>query len=116
MHGERRVWHPMVGFSTAERDALLLKRGVTPQYPRSLECHPCVNNTAGEVAGLSAEDRDKVARLEKETGAAFFQRGWGSHPGIQEQVIWLKENPPAPQPFHRDNFYLGCGEQFGCGL
>jgi len=96
-HGDRTVWHPLFDLPDDERDALLERAKFTPLGHRSLECEPCINSTAKDMARLSIKDSQKLRSLEKEIGAS-----WGTP-------------PKAPQKY-LDLFYRSCGNHFGCGL
>lgn len=96
-HGERRVWHPMLNLSCEERDLLLSRAGFSPLNHRSLECEPCVNSHADDLKNMLPADALKLTQLERRLGKALF-------PVIKQ---------PAPG---RQNFSMGCGDFFGCGL
>lgn len=96
-HGERTVWHPMLRLSSEERDLLLERAGFSPLHHRSLECEPCVNSHADDLNNMAVSDQHKLQQLEQHIGKRLFS------------VI----RQPSPD---RQNFSMGCGDFFGCGL
>lgn len=100
-HGDRTVWHPMLEVSHQARDELLERAGFKPQYARSQECEPCVNARESDLARLSSVDREKLKRLELKIKKNLFIQG--------AQVN-------ASRSTSRDDFTMGCGDPFGCGL
>lgn len=96
-HGERKVWHPNLALSDQARDELIKKAGFEILGHRSLECDPCTNSNSDDLARLSEIDRLKMLNLEKEIGKVMF--------------------PVIKRPTEsRENFSMGCGDPFGCGL
>lgn len=96
-HGERKVWHPTLTMSDQERDDFILRAGFTPLNHRSLECDPCINSHTDDMARLSLIDREKMQRLEQSIGKVMFP------------IIKIATKS-------RENFSMGCGDPFGCGL
>lgn len=96
-HGERKVWHPILNLSSEERDQLLSRAGFSTLNHRSLECEPCVNSHAEDLKNMLPADTLKLRKLERRIGKTLF-------PIIKQ---------PGPG---RQNFSMGCGDFFGCGL
>lgn len=96
-HGERTVWHPILNHSCDNRDDLLLRAGFKPLHNRSLECEPCVNSHAQDLKSMTPDDALKLKELEQQIGKPLFHT--------------VKEPTSG-----RQNFSMGCGDFFGCGL
>lgn len=96
-HGERRVWHPNLAMLDNERDQCIARAGFARLGHRSLECDPCINSHAEDLARLSVADQQKTQNLECIVGKKMFP------------VIKTATN-------NRENFSMGCGDPFGCGL
>lgn len=96
-HGDRKVWHPMIEISNADRDALLARAGFLPLGHRSLECEPCVNSSCADLKRISSVDQQKQRALE-----LIVNNAWALSPPEVENYL--------------DLFYRGCGNHFGCGM
>lgn len=96
-HGERRVWHPLLGLSQHERDALLAKAGFEALNHRSLECDPCINSHDVDLKRMAQHDHEKLKKLELVVNQTMF-------PVVKK----ASEG--------RQSFSMGCGDYFGCGL
>jgi hypothetical protein len=90
-HGDRAVWYPLAGHTTADRDALLSRAGFAPLPHRSQECAPCINANRGDFRALSAADIAKAAALEARVGKTMFRpyRPMGAV-GVPAVIQWAK--------------------------
>lgn len=115
-HGGRRVWHPLFLHTDDERDALLIRAGVTRLPHRSDECSPCTNANRDDLRRLAGRQIERLGALEAEVGQPMFRAA--KHAGAQgiEQVIqWAKYSPGQYKPGIGDLFTGECGSLFGCG-
>jgi len=102
-HGDRQVWHPLIAMSNEERNQKIQQAGFKVLNHHSLECAPCVNSIPVEVARLSLTDQTKLRHLEQKIEKPMFP-----HHQVQDD---------RTQSSHTmDNFSMGCGDPFGCGL
>ncbi len=99
-HGERSVIHPILKANDQDCQQWLQQAGFEPLRHRSLECEPCVNSTPAEFAKMSDVDLQKMKQLEIQ-----LQKKW--------QGAWQH---PSEQLKAGDQFSMGCGDPFGCGL
>ncbi|MFO1258778.1 MAG: hypothetical protein U1E78_10290 [Gammaproteobacteria bacterium] len=108
-HGERSVMHPIHALSTEECQSVLSRYHLQGVLQRSLECDPCVNLRAHEIAELKDSDIEKTSKLENSLNKKLF-----SH-DIQTQVKKARAST-REAGLSRDSFNRGCGDPFGCGL
>lgn len=101
-HGGRRLLAPLANFTTADRDALLLRAGVEPLPHRSMECFPCINSNRADLR-LLAKDEAKVAEVERiETEMGLTSKGkprvmfrpakFMGATGIREVIKWAESD------------------------
>lgn len=115
-YGERRVWYPLFDTSNETRNELLI-RAAFPLLPhRSLECDPCVNNSPSDFIRLENSDVEKTVILEHKLAKFMFApESYGDSCGIAQVVAWCKKNDTV-RTNNVDQFDMGCGAPFGCGL
>lgn len=70
-HGGRVMLTPFADFSEEERDALLLRAGVTPLPHRSMECGPCINSNRSDIQALTEAEVSKLEDLEADMNREF---------------------------------------------
>lgn len=119
-HGDRRVWHPLHQASE-EAVSILLAQSQFPLHGfgrRSLECDPCVNASVFDLTLMQIEDIQKTETLEKELKQPFFGAGrFGTSENIIDAVAWSSSRRAEGEATQAlDQFSLGCGDPFGCGL
>jgi len=86
----RHVWHPIVEFSDADRDAMILKTPFEVLPHRSKEC-ACINWGRKEWRQASEEHIARVEQLEAKVGRPMFDpKGKMGATGIREVVAWAK--------------------------
>ena len=101
-HGGRKCVAPMVGFTEADRDALLDDAGFTPLKHRSMECFPCINSNRQDIRMLAKDPEriKEIAEFEKEMGftgkgkprTMFRPYRHQGATGIEEVVEWGKSD------------------------
>ncbi len=115
-HGERRVWHPL----WKHEDAAVKKLRETVGFPahkgRSLECDPCVNSTSSDVLSMMAMDIEKTTRLENQLQQPFLLPDSMGRESLASLRKRLQIRHDEKEGFIYDQFGLGCGDPFGCGL
>jgi 3'-phosphoadenosine 5'-phosphosulfate sulfotransferase (PAPS reductase)/FAD synthetase len=69
-HGGRKLWAPLVNFTTEDRDGLLKRAGFEPLPHRSMECFPCINSNRADLRILSQDAIriQEIASLEQDLG------------------------------------------------
>lgn len=114
--GERLVWHPLFDFSAPQRDELVKQTGLELLSHRSLECEPCVNNTANDFSRLSDVDIKRIVSLEEKIGKPMFQpENYANAVGVEQVVHWANKQS-ATESNKLESFDMGCGSPFACGL
>lgn len=61
-HGGRSLWAPLVTYTEARRDDLIVRAGFEIYPHRSMECYPCINSNRADLRML---DDERVAFIEK---------------------------------------------------
>lgn len=108
-HGDRTVIHPIHGLSNETCQQWLSRFHLLDALTRSLECEPCVNLRAHEIAELKNSDIEKTNELENSIKKNLFLCD------IKTQVKKAREST-REIGLSRDSFNRGCGDPFGCGL
>lgn len=96
--GGRDIWAPLVAFTEAQRDDLLLRAGVEPLPHRSMECYPCINSNRADLQQLTEQ---RVAEIEAiETSLGFTSKNkprtmfrpyrYMGATGIRQIVKWAR--------------------------
>jgi hypothetical protein len=112
-HGDRSVWHPMLHFTTDERDALIQNAGFDILQGKSDECAPCVNSTLFDIQRCDDKDIQKCMALENQIGKPMFS---GRFKGADSLATLKSSQQEFKQSKNMDAFTMGCGDPFGCGL
>jgi hypothetical protein len=87
----RHVWHPLVEFSDADRDALILRTPFEILPHRSDECAICINANRADLRRASEEHIARVEALEASVGRPMFNPSkFMGAPNIREVVKWAK--------------------------
>ncbi len=109
-HGGRVLFSPLVEYTEAERNELILRAGYTVLPHRSKECSPCVTANRADFRLLEEPEIDRVRRNEASTGRNMFRphRFQGAK-GIDEVLRWARS---APRKYNKDQPELQ--EQSGC--
>ncbi len=104
----RSLWHPLWDKTAEEIEGLVHRSNVLSRFSlslggRSLECHPCVNSSASEVAACRSDGDigPKIQALESLLGESF--------PSSSESSLQYSSSS-------LELFMKGCGLPFGCGL
>lgn len=85
----RHVWHPLVEFSDADRDAMILKTPFPVLTHRSDECAICINSNRGDLRRAKPRDIDRVRALEAAVGRPMFNPAkFQGAQGIDEVKRW----------------------------
>lgn len=112
--GERKIWHPLYLHSDSEIRNLVAQTGLDYLPHRSLECDPCVNNSAADFLRLEEADVAKTKSLEKNISKHMFSdKIYGNSEGIEKVINWVEKNSESDKLSPLD---MGCGSSFGCGL
>lgn len=100
----RTVHYPLLEYSDAACLKLLKRHGLPIQYPRSLECQPCIHSTLLERQRMTANEKRRLQVLENEVGCQMFKSSCDTG------------NAPAKVAASGlDSFDRGCGMPWGCG-
>lgn len=87
----RHVWHPIVEFSDADRDALISRTPFEVLPHRSDECAICINGNRADLRRASEESIARVEALEAHVGRPMFDpKSRMGADGIREVVSWAK--------------------------
>jgi 3'-phosphoadenosine 5'-phosphosulfate sulfotransferase (PAPS reductase)/FAD synthetase len=119
-----QTWAPLVSYTDAQRDELLLRVGVEPLPHRSMECFPCINSNRADLLML-AEDPNRIEQIDAiEKDMGFTSKGaprtmfrpyrYMGATGINEIVRWAK-SPRGKFDLDDGNGISGC-EAGWCGL
>lgn len=118
----RHVWHPLVEFSDASRDAMILKTPFPVLPHRSKECF-CINWNRDDLRRATEDHVARVERLEAQVGQPMFNpAGKMGACGIREVIKWAnsergKYRPPdgavVPEP-EVDDLGATCDDGY-CG-
>lgn len=111
-HGGRKVWHPLVYHSEAERDDLLRRAGFDPLPHRSRECSPCVNANRADFLALTPGEIERVNDLEVAIGKPMFRPKRFGAMGIHGVVQWAKHGRSRGSIEREQS---DCEGLFGCG-
>jgi hypothetical protein len=121
----RHVWHPIVEFDDASRDAMILKTPFEVLPHRSKECF-CINWNRDDLLMAEPDHIDRVRALEARVGRPMFNpAGKMGAVGIDEVMRWAasprgKYRPPnyrPDMPLLEEIEEPGCDEMAaGCGL
>lgn len=90
----RHVWHPLVEFSDADRDAMIAKTPFEVLPHRSDECGICINGNRADLRRAQEEHIARVEALEARVGRPMFnpEKYMGAN-GIREVVRWAQSAP-----------------------
>lgn len=110
-HGERTVWHPILDLDTNQTKALVQSAGFDFLDHHSLECQPCINASPLALKKMAKADVQKVEQLESDLQKRFFAM---ANQSINQYV--LSQQSAEDVGPNMDNFTMGCGDPFGCGL
>lgn len=101
----RHVWHPLVEFSDADRNAMILKTPFEILPHRSDECAICINGNRADLRRASEDAIARVEALEAHVGRPMFDpKSRMGAEGIRQVVDWAKSErgqyrkPGAPVP------------------
>lgn len=87
----RHVWHPLVEFSDADRDAMILKTPFEVLPHRSDECGICINGNRADLRRAPEAHIVRVEALEAAVGRPMFNpENYMGATGIREVVQWAQ--------------------------
>lgn len=87
----RHVWHPLVEFSDADRDAMILKTPFEILPHRSDECAICINGNRADLRRASPDAIARIAALEERVGRPMFApKDRMGATGINEVIRWAR--------------------------
>lgn len=96
----RHVWHPLIEFSDADRDAMITKTPFDVLPHRSDECAICINSNRADLRRAPEREVARVEALETAIGRPMFNPAkYAGAEGIREVVKWAhsergKYRPP----------------------
>lgn len=94
----RHVWHPIVEFDDASRDAMIAKTPFEVLPHRSQECF-CINWGRKELRQAEPDHVDRVRELERRTGRPMFNpKSKMGAVGIDEVLRWAHSEPGKFRP------------------
>ncbi|MDA7742383.1 phosphoadenosine phosphosulfate reductase family protein [Francisellaceae bacterium] len=119
-YDDRKVWHPLYALTEIQRNQLITKTPLAVLNHRSLECQPCIYNSANDFQSLSDEDCERVVKLEDIIKAPMFHpmdhQNAQNVAEIRAQALKEKtDNHHANQDFYKA-FASSCSWSYGCGL
>ena len=95
----RHVWHPIVEFDDASRDALVDRAGFEILKHRSDECAICINATRTDLRRAPTEHVARVSALEARVGRPMFNPAkYMGATGINEVKRWAEAERGQYQP------------------
>jgi 3'-phosphoadenosine 5'-phosphosulfate sulfotransferase (PAPS reductase)/FAD synthetase len=87
----RHVWHPLVEFSDADRDAMIQKTPFPVLPHRSDECAICINANRADLRRASEDAIARVEALEEQIGRPMFNPAkYAGADGIREIKRWAE--------------------------
>lgn len=88
-HGYRFLWHPLIEFSDADRDAMVAKTPLELLPHRSDECEPCIFSSRADLRRVTPGKVDLIRRMEADTGRTMFRaKAYAGAVGIDEVMRW----------------------------
>lgn len=123
-HGGRVMIAPFADYSSADRDALLVRAGVVPLPHRSMECSPCINSNRSDLRALTEDDIRRVEGAEKEMNDQFGLTSKGNPrtlfrphrymgaTGIREVKRWADGEHGKFAPLPSDEDSLTCNNGY----
>lgn len=107
-HGYRTVWHMLAFVVEAERDAAVLRSGLSALPHRSQECAPCVNANRSDFKALTQAEIDRAILLENAVGKHMFRphHHMGAQ-GVAQVIRWAYSPRGKYEPEHE-----GCDSGF----
>ncbi len=88
-HGGRFLWHPLVEFSDADRDALVAKTPLELLPHRSDECEPCIFSARSDLRRVTPAKIDTIRSMETSSGRTMFRpKAYAGAVGIDEVMRW----------------------------
>lgn len=114
---QRKVWHPLIHHSLAQRNELIMRAGFTVLEHRSLECDPCIHSSRADLARFAPKDIAKTAELEGEINQTMFPTFAENGYNDIVQLTAQARNQIAHEPSlsYQESFAMGCGVPWGCG-
>ncbi len=95
----RHVWHPIVEFTDADRDAMVAKTPLPLLPHRSDECAICINSNRADLRRASPEAIQRVAALEAAIGRPMFNPAkYAGAEGIHEVRRWAESERGKYRP------------------
>lgn len=87
----RHVWHPLIDYSDADRDAMINKTPFPILDHRSDECEVCINATRPDLRRASDRAIDRIDALERKVGRPMFNPAkYAGADGIREVRRWAE--------------------------
>ena len=94
---DRVLNYPLLDFSLAERDELIMRAGFKVLDHNSYECMPCIHSDQNDLKRMSSNDLKRLTELEQQVNQKMFVEQ-------PHQVINSSER-----------YDMGCGNIWGCG-
>lgn len=113
---DRKLWYPLFQNSQKEIETLVLLTPFELILTRSEECQACIFSTKNDLKNLHLKDIEKIKLLEEKIQKPMFNpQDYDNQQSITDLVENLKTKKITNEN-HYDQFAMGCGWTFGCGL
>ncbi len=90
----RHVWHPLIDFADADRDAMILKTPFPILSHRSDECAVCINSNRADLRRATPAMIGRIEALEEAVGRPMFHPAkFMGADGIREVRRWADSAP-----------------------
>jgi len=116
-YGDRPVWHALYQHTHQDCQNLVEKTPIAwhTARGRALECDPCINSNARDIACVDIRNIKKTAALEASIGQPMFAQD--IYQGTPNMVAF-RDSAFCPEPQVQQDmslFTMGCGDPYGCG-
>lgn len=114
-YNERKVWYPLYAHDHVMRNDLIKRSGLELLTHRSLECDPCIHNSASDFNRLSTTKIAQIAELEKICKQTMFTLCDNKNSNSISSVVDFYKNRSENPDKALESFDMGCGSHYVCG-